>query len=50
MTISATAMADDEKCMREAFTVAVENGSDPSLSHIGCVITRDGKVLARGRK
>jgi len=35
--------------MREAFRVAIENGSHPSLSPIGCVIVRHGKVLAARR-
>ena len=35
--------------MREAIRVAVENGSDPSLSPIGCVIVRNGKILAACR-
>jgi tRNA(adenine34) deaminase len=42
-------MIDDEKFMRAAYSVAIENGSDPSLSPIGCVITRHGKVLAARR-
>jgi tRNA(adenine34) deaminase len=42
-------MIDDEKFMRAAYRVAVENGSDPSLSPIGCVITRRGRVLAARR-
>jgi tRNA(adenine34) deaminase len=42
-------MIDDEKFMRAAYRVAIENGLDPSLSPIGCVITRHGKVLAARR-
>ena len=42
-------MIDDEKFMRAAYRVAIENGSHPSLSPIGCVITRHGKVLAARR-
>ena len=34
MAISAMTVTDDEKFMREAFTVAIENGSDPSRSPI----------------
>jgi tRNA(adenine34) deaminase len=49
MAVSAMTVMDDEKFMREAFTVAIENGSDPSRSPIGCVITRQGKVLAARR-
>jgi tRNA(adenine34) deaminase len=40
---------DDEGFMREAYRIAIENGSDPSLSPIGCVIVRNGKVLAARR-
>ena len=39
----------DKLNMREAIRVAVENGSDPSLSPIGCVIVRNGKILAARR-
>ena len=41
--------ADDERWMREALAVATEQGTDPSLSPIGCVIVRDGAVIARER-
>ncbi len=37
---------DDERFMREALQVAIEKDRHPSLSPIGCVITRHGKVLA----
>ena len=37
---------DDERFMREAIRIATERGSDPSLNPIGCVIVRDGEVLA----
>jgi tRNA(adenine34) deaminase len=40
---------DDERYMREAFKVATKNGSDPSLSPIGCVIVLNGKILAARR-
>jgi tRNA(adenine34) deaminase len=35
--------------MREAISVAIENGADPSLSPIGCVIVLGGKILAACR-
>jgi len=35
--------------MREAFRKAIERGSDPSLSPIGCVIVLDGKIIAAER-
>jgi tRNA(adenine34) deaminase len=40
---------NDERFMGAALAVACEKGSDPSLSPIGCVIVRDGKVLAARR-
>jgi tRNA(adenine34) deaminase len=39
----------DEGFMRTALKVARENGSSPSLSPIGCIIVRDGTVLAARR-
>ena len=36
----------DDDVMREALRVATEAGDDPSLNPIGCVIVRDGVVLA----
>ena len=35
-----------EYFMRQALGVATENGNDPALSPIGCVIVLDGEVLA----
>ena len=35
--------------MREALRVASSEGTDPSLSPIGCVIVRDGRILAAER-
>lgn len=40
---------DDERFMREALRIASSEGTDPSLSPIGCVIVRDGRVLAARR-
>jgi tRNA(adenine34) deaminase len=42
-------MSIDEQYMREAIRVASERGTDPSLSPIGCVIVRDGSILAMRR-
>ena len=42
-------MADEEQFMREALRVASENGTDPALSPIGCVIVRNGEILAARR-
>jgi tRNA(adenine34) deaminase len=42
-------MSIDEHYMREAIRVASEEGTDPSLSPIGCVIVRDGDSLALRR-
>ena len=39
----------DEHYMLEALRIASEKGTDPSLSPIGCVIVRDGKILAASR-
>ena len=41
-------MADtqDERFMREALHIATERGSDPSVSPIGCVIVKDGRIVA----
>ena len=41
-------MADteDERFMREAIRVATVRGTDPSVSPIGCVIVKDGRILA----
>jgi tRNA(adenine34) deaminase len=49
MTLSAIISDQDTLHMREAIRIAVENGSDPSLSPIGCVIVRHGKILAARR-
>ena len=40
------ANVDDERFMREALRIATERGADPSLSPIGCVIVKDGRILA----
>jgi tRNA(adenine34) deaminase len=40
---------DDEQWMRMAIEVAKSKGTDPSTSPLGCVIVRDGKVLAAER-
>lgn len=37
---------DDEQWMRRAIEVARSKGSDPASSPLGCVIVRDGKVIA----
>jgi tRNA(adenine34) deaminase len=42
-------IADDERFMRDAILVATENGRDPSLSPIGCVIVVEGTILAARR-
>ena|SRR5690349_2354089 len=42
-------MYDDEHFMREAIRTASENGTDPSLSPIGCVIVMDGRIIAARR-
>ncbi|VWX47171.1 nucleoside deaminase [Novosphingobium sp. 9U] len=44
-------MADqtDEQWMRMAIEIARSKGSDPASSPLGCVIVRDGKVLAAER-
>ena len=44
-------MADteDERFMREALRVATERGSDPSLNPIGCVIVKEGRIVAAER-
>ncbi len=39
----------DEGFMRRAVEVATQDGDDPSLSPIGCVIVLDGEVIATGR-
>ena len=39
----------DERFMRKALEVATEEGEDPSLSPIGCVIVLDGQVIAAER-
>ena len=39
----------DEAFMRQAIAVATEEGDDPSLSPIGCVIVLDGQVIASAR-
>ena len=40
---------DDERFMREALRIATARGRDPSLSPIGCVIVKDGRILAAER-
>ncbi|MFS0772979.1 nucleoside deaminase [Sphingomonas sp. 1P08PE] len=40
---------DDEKWMRMAIEIARSKGSDPSTSPLGCVIVRDGQVIAAER-
>ena len=35
--------------MRHALEIATERGSDPSVNPIGCVIVRDGEILAAER-
>ena len=40
---------EDERFMREALRIATERGDDPSLSPIGCVIVKDGAILAAER-
>lgn len=42
-------MSSDETYMREAIRVAIEKGTDPALSPIGCVIVMNGNVLAARR-
>jgi tRNA(adenine34) deaminase len=49
VTLKCTMTIDDEAFMREAYRIAIENGSDPSHSPIGCVIVRNGKILAARR-
>ena len=39
----------DEAFMRQAIEVATQDGDDPSLSPIGCVIVLDGQVIAMAR-
>ncbi len=39
----------DEHFMREALRVATEKGSHPSVTPIGCVIVKDGVILAAER-
>ena len=39
----------DAQFMREALKVATEQGADPALSPIGCVIVMDGKIVASER-
>ena len=41
--------SDDERFMREAIRVATEVGADPKVNPIGCVIVKDGRVLAADR-
>jgi tRNA(adenine34) deaminase len=40
---------EDEAWMRKAIEVARSKGSDPSTSPLGCVIVRDGEVIAAER-
>lgn len=40
---------DDDKWMRMAIEIARSKGSDPSTSPLGCVIVRDGEVIAAER-
>ena len=37
---------EDERFMREAMRIATERGADPSVSPIGCVIVKDGQIVA----
>lgn len=39
----------DEQFMREALRVATAKGSHPSVTPIGCVIVKDGAILAAER-
>ncbi len=39
----------DADYMSEALKIATVRGSDPKLSPIGCIIVRDGKILASAR-
>ena len=39
----------DHEFMRKAYEVATQEGCDPSLSLIGCVIVLDGQVIAAER-
>ncbi len=39
----------DVNFMREALRTATEDGADPALSPIGCVIVMDGRVIAAER-
>lgn len=41
-------MADDERWMRRAITLARTQGELPGHNPIGCVIVRDGEVIAEG--
>ncbi len=41
--------ADDASYMRRALAVATQDGDDPSLSPIGCVIVLEGRVIAAER-
>ena len=41
--------SEDERFMHEALRVATEKGSHPSLTPIGCVIVKAGRILAAER-
>ena len=43
------ATEDDERWMRRAIAVATQEGADPSLNPIGCVIVLDGREIAAER-
>jgi tRNA(adenine34) deaminase len=42
-------LGNDTKFMRGALRTATENGSDPALSPIGCVIVMDDRIIAAER-
>ncbi len=44
-----TDRSDDVAFMRKALKAATEKGTDPNTSPIGCVIVRDGEILAVAR-
>jgi tRNA(adenine34) deaminase len=39
----------DINFMREALRTATEDGADPAMSPIGCVIVMDGSIIAAKR-
>ncbi|MDB5620611.1 nucleoside deaminase [Tardiphaga sp.] len=42
-------LESDVRFMREALKVATQDGADPALSPIGCVIVMEGKIVAAER-